>query len=289
MATQFTPTQVVGFEKIAQYLSTSDYGYMQILKGKALDQTYPLKIYAIRKAVEFVLNSNPNYPTLQKVSDYLYALLGPYGLKAQNIQSGQQVGLPVLTGPANQSVNVGDNATFSVSVAGTGPFTYQWSLNGIPIPGATSSTYTKTNAQLSDSGGLYSVAVTNSAGTVPSGSATLTVSASLTAQWWYGSVDPFFDLNNGIDNLSYQINQTITSGASITINYPTGAQNNQFNVLRFPDTENDVINWFNTSFNFGTVPDAIMRAIISFGGHKYVISRVSMSLDATQTSLVYSH
>lgn len=42
---------------------------------------------------------------------------------------------PVITNqPANQFVVWGSNATFNVTVTGTGPFTYQWRLNGTNLP-----------------------------------------------------------------------------------------------------------------------------------------------------------
>jgi hypothetical protein len=42
---------------------------------------------------------------------------------------------PVITNqPANQTVVLGGNATFSVMVTGLGPFTYQWQLNGTNLP-----------------------------------------------------------------------------------------------------------------------------------------------------------
>ena len=42
---------------------------------------------------------------------------------------------PVITlQPTNQSVAVGSSTTFSVSVSGTGPFTYQWQFNGTNTP-----------------------------------------------------------------------------------------------------------------------------------------------------------
>ena len=40
----------------------------------------------------------------------------------------------ITTQPTNQAVLVGSNATFSVVVSGTGPFTYQWQLNGTNLP-----------------------------------------------------------------------------------------------------------------------------------------------------------
>ena len=47
----------------------------------------------------------------------------------------------ISTQPANQTVTIGTTATFTVSAAGTGPFTYQWKKNGTAISGATSTSY----------------------------------------------------------------------------------------------------------------------------------------------------
>ena len=38
---------------------------------------------------------------------------------------------PTVTQPANQTVMVGQTATFSVTASGTGPLTYQWYKNGV--------------------------------------------------------------------------------------------------------------------------------------------------------------
>ena len=40
----------------------------------------------------------------------------------------------ILVPPTNQTVLAGGTATFSVAVSGTGPFTYQWQLNGTNLP-----------------------------------------------------------------------------------------------------------------------------------------------------------
>jgi len=55
----------------------------------------------------------------------------------------------------------------SVTLAGTPPFSYQWMQNGMPIPGATSSTYIVLAANATNSGN-YSVLVSNIGGNVTS-------------------------------------------------------------------------------------------------------------------------
>lgn len=77
--------------------------------------------------------------------------------------------------PVSQTVTVGQTATFSVSASGTGPLTYQWYKNGVAISSATSSTYTTPATALNDSGAVFTVTVSNLAGSMTSTPATLTV------------------------------------------------------------------------------------------------------------------
>jgi len=72
-------------------------------------------------------------------------------------------------------VNVGQAATFSVVAAGTPPLTYQWQKNGADITGATLASYTTPATATGDSGEMFRVVVSNSAGKVTSNSAALTV------------------------------------------------------------------------------------------------------------------
>jgi hypothetical protein len=83
--------------------------------------------------------------------------------------------LPVFTvQPVSQTVTAGANVTFSVEVTGNPTPTLQWFLGNTAIPGATTSTYTITNAQASNAGN-YTVTAANSVGSVVSNVATLTV------------------------------------------------------------------------------------------------------------------
>lgn len=84
-------------------------------------------------------------------------------------------GPTISSQPSDTIVNTGNTATFSVTASGTGTLTYQWKLNGSNISGATSSSYTTGTLTISDTGGLYSVDVTDSNGTTTSRSALLTV------------------------------------------------------------------------------------------------------------------
>jgi len=83
----------------------------------------------------------------------------------------------ITTQPANQTVSVGQTATFSVTATGTAPLSYQWQKNQVNIAGATSASFTTPATTLADNGTSFRVMVTNSVSSVTSNPATLTVSA----------------------------------------------------------------------------------------------------------------
>jgi hypothetical protein len=82
--------------------------------------------------------------------------------------------------PAPATAQEGGGATFSVSASGTSPFTYQWLKDGVSISGATSSSLSITSVSLA-SAGIYSVVVSNSAGSATSSGASLTINSSVVA------------------------------------------------------------------------------------------------------------
>ena len=81
----------------------------------------------------------------------------------------------ITTQPADVTVTIGKTAKFTVIASGTTPLTYQWKKNGTDISGATKSSYVTPKTVASDNGSLFSVVVSNAAGSVTSRSALLTV------------------------------------------------------------------------------------------------------------------
>ena len=71
------------------------------------------------------------------------------------------VGYNITQQPTNQVVTNSGTATFSVTVAGTGPFTYQWQLNGTNLPPLISTVVGNGSAGYSGDGGAATSAALN--------------------------------------------------------------------------------------------------------------------------------
>jgi hypothetical protein len=82
----------------------------------------------------------------------------------------------IIAQPQEQSAPTDGTANFSVTAAGSAPFSYQWAFEGAPIAGATKSTLTLTGVQAANAG-HYSVVVTNDISSITSSNALLTVTA----------------------------------------------------------------------------------------------------------------
>lgn len=113
-------------------------------------------------------------PANRGSSPYVISLLGNY--------TTSQAAAPAVTDqPKSLTVPAGASATFSVAVAGSEPFTYQWRRDSIAIVGATNATLTLAGVQSSQAGS-YSVVVSNSSGSATSSNAVLTVLSAPTVQ-----------------------------------------------------------------------------------------------------------
>jgi hypothetical protein len=140
----------------------------------------------------------------------------------------------ITSQPASQTVTVGQTATFNVTASGSGTLAYQWKKSGAVISGATSASYTTPATLSSDNNALFTVTITNSAGSVTSNAATLTVTAapvapSITTQpanqtVTLGQTATFSVTAAGTATLTYQWkkNGTAISGAT-AVAYTTPA------------------------------------------------------------------
>lgn len=86
------------------------------------------------------------------------------------------VPLSIIRSPTNQSVNAGDNATFTTAASGLPRARFQWRFNGADIAGARFSAFTVTNVQAGLTG-RYDVVIYNGFQQLTSAVATLSLNA----------------------------------------------------------------------------------------------------------------
>ena len=80
----------------------------------------------------------------------------------------------VISSPQNATVSLGGRLTLSVNATGTGPVTYQWRHNGMPIPNGTNAVMEISPVTLAD-GGTYTAVASNPWGLIETAPALVTV------------------------------------------------------------------------------------------------------------------
>ncbi len=110
--------------------------------------------------------------------------------------------------PSDETVGIGQTATFTVAATGTAPLSYEWQKNTVPIAGAPDSpSYTTAPATAGDNGSTFRAVVSNPYGSDTSNSATLTV---------LGNLPPTPTINAPLGGSSYVFGQTINFSGSGT-------------------------------------------------------------------------
>lgn len=96
-----------------------------------------------------------------------------------SIHTGGETAPSITQQPTNQTVQIGQTATFTVVASGSPPLSYQWQKGTTNISGATSASYTTPATTSADNGSMYRVIVSNGINpTATSNYATLTVQSS---------------------------------------------------------------------------------------------------------------
>jgi hypothetical protein len=122
--------------------------------------------------------TNVQYPGDQ--GTYSLVASNSAGLATNNTYLTVIVTPTISVQPISQVVTNTQSVTFSVTASGVPAPGYQWYVGATPIANANSSVYTIASAQPSNIG-VYSVLVTNSAGSLASSNVTLTVNSTMAA------------------------------------------------------------------------------------------------------------
>ncbi|HLP78139.1 MAG TPA: hypothetical protein VK327_14620, partial [Candidatus Paceibacterota bacterium] len=105
-----------------------------------------------------------NVQPIQAGSAYALTASNVFGMATNASMILNEVPLEFSIQPQSLSVAMGSTPTLSVAnLVGVGPFTYQWQCNNTNIPGATNTSLSLTNVQLSQSG-TYAVVAGNAYG-----------------------------------------------------------------------------------------------------------------------------
>lgn len=274
MSVELSIPTILSIGKICQYSQSVMIGKNSAFKGGNIDQRLARLIYMERIGIQRAYDLNPNDPTLRSTANYLFSILKGQSV-AQKIINDLAQSKPAITGPSNQTVNVGQNAMFTVSITSTLPIlSIQWyDYLGNAISGATGTIYTFSNAQLSDSGKTFFVKASNAAGETISGTGTLTVSAAYVADYWFGTTDYSSDLKSGIDSVPFLGTFPITAGQPLSFTWPSGAALNQYIVVRYPVAETTKTQYANAPLNNGIIPSIAYDNVVTIGSYKYIFSR----------------
>jgi hypothetical protein len=197
----------------------------------------------------------------------------------------------IITQPADQSIPIGLQATFSVTA--TGPIKYQWSRNGTSIAGATGSTYITASVLAADAGSTFSVALTNAFGSATSRAAALTVTARApkAGDLRFQQVDAASTVNGYVQEVT--LVPALGDNGWATFGNATGTPlwlgNNccayQFNPFALPSG----VTGLNTGYLHGSLEDfqsdlngsgPVTFAIGNLGAANTVITSMSLSPDA---------
>ena len=104
------------------------------------------------------------------------------------------------------------------------------------------------------------------------------------ADWGWSAV-PF--TTGMLPGFSYQGSDVFDINKTITADY-TNAPLDSYLVLRYPKSQVKKLNWFNTSFNYGTIPDQVYEVTFEDANFYYAYTRTKPVLSSSNKKIIYT-
>lgn len=87
-----TVARILQVSPVAQYLASNYIAKKNIIGDRALDNRLPITIYMVYVVLKKIYDNDSSYPGLQVVADYLWELIGRWGIIAEAIVDGNTGG-----------------------------------------------------------------------------------------------------------------------------------------------------------------------------------------------------
>ncbi len=233
--------------------------------------------------------------TTNQAGNYSVSITNSYGSAASTNATLAVVPVTITSQPAGVSCYVGDSASFSVTVAKNGPFSYQWRQNETDVSGATNATLALTNLATTNSGN-YTVFVANPYGSLESAPAYLSVvnskpiisSQPASRGGYFGSSASFQVTANGSKPLAYQwmfngTNVLNATNSTMTLTNLANSNAGIYSVLVSNSTGSiissnamltmlGVVTWGNTSYGLPNIPLDLTNVTAIAGGDAHSVA-----------------
>ncbi len=205
--------------------------------------------------------------TLSDAGNYRLVVTNVYGAATSSVAVLTVTQPPAITAaPIPQTVQCGSSAAFTVAATGTLPLNYQWTLDGLPISGATATTLSLPDVHLPDH--TVEVLITNLYGSATS-AVVLTVQDTLPPVITLSGSNPLYvelgasftdpgasaldTCSGSVPAIASGIVNTAVSGTNFVIYTATDPQGNTSTATRtviVHDTTPPVISWSFTNLTF---------------------------------------
>ena len=220
--------------------------------------------------------------TLDEITQNLNATAARYGVSSTNSISSNTITTSIsapqvaITSSASGAVCAGTTITFTATVCGISTPTYQWTKNGIGIPGANSSTYSSTALSNNDQIKVWVNAGINNSAIVSNG-LLLNLDASNPGSY-SGTGNKWYDLS-GNNNHATLMNSPTYDAASKSI--VTNGTNQYLNIPNLNTSNSNITMQAWVYFDGLTTPGALIGA-----KNGYSIGKGGNAYDQTGNNLV---